>query len=120
MNINQIQTQTQQAHNHLGWCEIHKLEEHQINSWAMAREFDLYLPESWEGMGVSDGYFLFDESHEVIGFLLVSLDSQAVAIEIKEAYRRQGLATALLRAANCDRPERDENPEFWGRVRQMS
>lgn len=97
---------------------IEKLEEYQVNAAAMAVEFDLYCMEDWKTQGVEEGYFLYGEDEDIIGFLLTNLDNQAVAIEIKEEYQGKGLATVLLQAARCYQPERNENPSFWEAVQK--
>lgn len=93
--------------------QIGRLDENQVNCWAMSHDFDLYPVDPWEVAGVRTGYFAFDDSGELVGFLLTNDDNLAVAIEVMESHRGYGVAASLLTEAGCHYPERNENPDFW-------
>jgi len=84
---------------------------------AMARDFDLWWHD-FEEAGIERVFCAETEEGEVIGFLTVDIDGRAIAIEVMEDYRRQGVAQSMLMEAGVTEPVRDECPEFWDAMRK--
>lgn len=73
--------------------------------------------EDLEEAGV-DRVALAWDGDDIIGYQTISIDGLCVAIEVKESHMGQGISRNLIEESGCNRPERNENPEFWEAVSQ--
>ena len=48
-----------------------------------------------------------------VGFQTVDVDDLCIAIEVFESWMGKGVSRALIQESGCNRPERNENPDFW-------
>lgn len=58
------------------------------------------------------------DGDDIIGYQTISLDGLCVAIEVKDTHMGQSISRQLIEESGCNRPERNENPEFWEAVSQ--
>ncbi len=65
--------------------------------------------------GVNSAYVAYLDG-ELVGFQTVNADGRCVAIEVLDEYQGKGVARALIEESGCYRPERNENPDFWGAI----
>jgi GNAT superfamily N-acetyltransferase len=77
-----------------------------ISDWANLWYEDL------EEAGVEHCFVAFDEDTP-IAFQTVNLDGFCVAIEVHSDYQGKGIALELIKESGANKPERNENTEFW-------
>jgi GNAT superfamily N-acetyltransferase len=95
---------------------IEKLENHQINYQKMNKKFMLWY-DDLEEAGVTDVLVAFSEEGDIVGFQSVNSDNRCVAIEVISEFQNQGIGTALIGHSGCYLPERNENGEFWEKMK---
>jgi hypothetical protein len=71
--------------------------------------------EDLEEAGAEKVFFAFD-GDDIVGFQTINIDNRCIAIEVKDDYMGKGIARSLVEESGCNRPERNENPEFWQAV----
>jgi len=81
----------------------------ELNNWSMLWYEDL------EEAGVSSLVLAWD-GDDIVGFQSINSDNRCVAIEVKDSHQGQGISRLMIEESGCYKPERNENPEFWGIV----
>jgi GNAT superfamily N-acetyltransferase len=53
-----------------------------------------------------------------IGFQTINSDNRCIAIEVHPDYQGRGIASKLIQESGCYIPDRNENKEFWERIKE--
>jgi GNAT superfamily N-acetyltransferase len=60
--------------------------------------------------------FIAEIDGKTVGFLTGNIDNRCVAVEVLPEYQGLGIATQLVEASGCYRPERNGNHDFWEKM----
>jgi GNAT superfamily N-acetyltransferase len=93
-----------------------KIKEYSEKYEVQMESFSLWWGE-FDEAGIESCWVALD-SDRVVGFQSINADGHCVAIEVLPELQGQGIATALVQYTGCDRPERNECPEFWAKFEE--
>lgn len=86
----------------------------QLDDEQLNENFSLWYPDLEEA-GIKN-VWIAEINGKMVGFLTGNIDNRCVAVEVLPEYQGLGIATQLVEASGCYRPESDDNPDFWKKI----